>query len=89
MSCSCSNVPSLSHILTLPLAPAIFMLTFRAQWLQCASLYVAESTAKQGRSCSLASKLVLHVMHNGNVFIDFAVGIPRQMLFMQLVMHAP
>ena len=86
MSCSCSNVPSLSHILTLPLAPAIFMLTFRAQ---CASLYVAESTAKQGRSCSLASKLVLHVMHNGNVFIDFAVDIPRQMLFMQLVMHAP
>jgi hypothetical protein len=30
-----------------------------------------------------------HVMHNGNVFIDFAVDIPRQMLFMQLVMHAP
>lgn len=32
-SVHCSNVPSLLFMLTLPLAPAIFMLTFRVQWL--------------------------------------------------------
>jgi hypothetical protein len=47
------------------------------------------STAKPGSSSSLASQRVLHVMHKGNEMMDVAVYLPRQVLMMQLVRHAP
>ena len=85
----CSSVPGLWLMGTLALAPAIFMLTLRARWLQRSSSYVAKATAKQGRSCSPASERVQGAVRNGNVFVDVAGGPPKQMLFMQLVMHTP
>jgi hypothetical protein len=30
-----------------------------------------------------------HVMHNGNVFMEVAVDLPKRMLFVQLLMHTP
>ena len=89
LPCGCSSVPGLSFRGTLPLAPAIFMLTLRARWLQCSSSCVAKATATQGRSCSPAGERVQGAVRNGNVFVDVAGGPPKQMLFMQLVMHTP
>ena len=65
------------------------MLTFRVQLLQWSSLYVTKSTAKQGSSCSLASKRTQQAMGNEGVFIEVAVDLRKQMLLMQLVVHTP
>jgi hypothetical protein len=80
---SCSNIPSLSFMLTLPPAFAISKLTFDVQWLQCGLLCVANTTAKQGRPCSLANKCVQHAMGHGDIFIIDAIDVPKQMLFMR------
>ena len=86
---SCSNVPGLAFTVTLPLAPAIFMLKSRLQWLQRSLLHVAKSSGKQGRSCSLASTRTQPGMRNGHVFMEVAGFLPKQMPLMQLVMHTP
>jgi hypothetical protein len=81
--------PRLWFIVILSLAPGIFMLTFRVQLLQWSSLYVTKSTAKQGSSCSLASKRTQQAMGNEDAFIEVAVDLRKQMLLMQLVVHTP
>jgi hypothetical protein len=86
---SCSNVPGVSFTVTLPLAPAIFMLMSRVQWLQCSLVHVAKASGMQGRSCSLASTRTQPGTRNGHVSMEVADFLPKQMPLMQLVMHTP